>query len=430
MRDANNAAQTGAVKVKAGISRFTLRACDLAYAAGANVSTTAAPTARWSRTAPSTTAASSASTSAATARTAGPTSSATTGSTPTTPPASTRLGGRRAQGHPSRPACASRATRSTTTPALASGATSTAGASSVSGNRVHDNSNSGHLLRDQRRRHDHRQRGLAQRLGLHHVGLGGGHPHRLVEQRRRVRQHRGLERRRDQRHQPEPRQRRLERGHRQLRPRQHDHRRVRHLACLLGPGLERDHVRPRQQQPRRGQPLLERGRRTQRASVRMGWRSFHPCGIQRHARRGRRDLPDGCRAGRGARRGGNPRCCWHAAPIAAPGTRRRADRHHRDPARFERRARDDLLAGDSRSRPLTRSSCRTTGARGGRSGSRRRPADPWSRPSSRGTSTVCGCDTGRRRLRGAPGRPRRPRRRRATRRRAVSACTAGRGAAW
>jgi len=38
MRDANNAAQTGAVKVKAGISRFTLRACDLAYAAGANVS--------------------------------------------------------------------------------------------------------------------------------------------------------------------------------------------------------------------------------------------------------------------------------------------------------------------------------------------------------------------------------------------------------
>jgi parallel beta-helix repeat protein len=38
MRDANNAAQTGAVRVKAGISRFTLRACDLAYAAGANVS--------------------------------------------------------------------------------------------------------------------------------------------------------------------------------------------------------------------------------------------------------------------------------------------------------------------------------------------------------------------------------------------------------
>ncbi len=38
MRDANNAAQTGAVKAKAGVSRFTLRACDLAYAAGANVS--------------------------------------------------------------------------------------------------------------------------------------------------------------------------------------------------------------------------------------------------------------------------------------------------------------------------------------------------------------------------------------------------------
>jgi nitrous oxidase accessory protein NosD len=38
MRDANNAAQTGAVKVKAGVSRFTLRACDLAYAAGANLS--------------------------------------------------------------------------------------------------------------------------------------------------------------------------------------------------------------------------------------------------------------------------------------------------------------------------------------------------------------------------------------------------------
>jgi len=38
MRDANNAAQTGAVTVKAGISRFALRACDLGYAAGANVS--------------------------------------------------------------------------------------------------------------------------------------------------------------------------------------------------------------------------------------------------------------------------------------------------------------------------------------------------------------------------------------------------------
>jgi Right handed beta helix region len=38
MRDANNAAQTGAVRVQAGISRFTLRDCDLAYAAGADVS--------------------------------------------------------------------------------------------------------------------------------------------------------------------------------------------------------------------------------------------------------------------------------------------------------------------------------------------------------------------------------------------------------
>ena len=38
MRDASNAAQTGAVRVKAGISRFTLHACDLGYAAGANVS--------------------------------------------------------------------------------------------------------------------------------------------------------------------------------------------------------------------------------------------------------------------------------------------------------------------------------------------------------------------------------------------------------
>jgi hypothetical protein len=38
MRDANNAPQTGAVRVRAGISRFTLRACDLAYAAGADVS--------------------------------------------------------------------------------------------------------------------------------------------------------------------------------------------------------------------------------------------------------------------------------------------------------------------------------------------------------------------------------------------------------
>ncbi len=37
MRYASNAAQTGAVRVTAGISRFTLRDCDLGYAAGADV---------------------------------------------------------------------------------------------------------------------------------------------------------------------------------------------------------------------------------------------------------------------------------------------------------------------------------------------------------------------------------------------------------
>jgi len=38
MRNASNAPQTGAVRVKSGVSRFTLRDCDLGYAAGANVS--------------------------------------------------------------------------------------------------------------------------------------------------------------------------------------------------------------------------------------------------------------------------------------------------------------------------------------------------------------------------------------------------------
>ena len=80
-------------------------------------------------------------------------------------------------------------------------------------------------------------------------------------------------------------------GHQRQRPRQRDHGRVRPLGRVLGPGLGGHPVQPGQQQPRLDQPLLDQPRRGQPLALPVAGRPEHPRGVQRHPRRRGCDLP-------------------------------------------------------------------------------------------------------------------------------------------
>lgn len=129
------------------------------------------------------------------------------------------------------------------------------------------------LLRDQRRSFDHWKRGLAQRVWLPDLGLGGGDPHQLVQPRIRDREHRSLEPGRHKCHLPGARgradARRGDPGGAQRRSR-----RTRRQPDRVVPRLDRCAVRRCQR--RRRQSLLDLGARADGMSVRVGWLSGDP----------------------------------------------------------------------------------------------------------------------------------------------------------